>query len=123
MFALHRAERPERAPTQAGAAAAGAASRLTLADGSEATLSADWEIWGPCGGYVAALALRAAGAESPFARPASFFCHYLSVAAFAPVDEVADDGGPTKPVAPVTKTRISASFRSQSMEDARSVRG
>lgn len=48
----------------------------------------DWEIWGPCGGYVAALALRAAGAESPFARPASFFCHYLSVAAFAPVDLV-----------------------------------
>ncbi len=46
----------------------------------------DWEIWGPEGGYVAALALRAAGAESPFARPASFFCHYLSVAAFAPVE-------------------------------------
>ena len=46
----------------------------------------DWEIWGPCGGYVAAIALRAAGAESPFARPASFFCHYLSVADFAPVD-------------------------------------
>jgi acyl-CoA thioesterase len=45
----------------------------------------DWEIWGPCGGYVAAIALRAAGAESPLARPASFFCHYLSVAAFAPV--------------------------------------
>jgi acyl-CoA thioesterase len=48
----------------------------------------DWEIWGPCGGYVAAIALRAAGAESPFARPASFFCHYLSVAAFEPVDLV-----------------------------------
>jgi acyl-CoA thioesterase len=46
----------------------------------------DWEIWGPCGGYVAAIALRAAGAESPFARPASFFCHYLSVADFAPVE-------------------------------------
>ena len=53
-----------------------------------ATVSGDWEIWGPCGGYVAAIALRAAGAESPFARPASFFCHYLSVAAFAPVDLV-----------------------------------
>ncbi len=53
-----------------------------------ATVHADWEIWGPCGGYVAALALRAAGAESPFARPASFFCQYLSVAAFAPVDLV-----------------------------------
>jgi acyl-CoA thioesterase-2 len=37
---------------------------------------------------VAAIALRAAGAESPFARPASFFCHYLSVAAFGPVDLV-----------------------------------
>ena len=48
----------------------------------------DWEIWGPCGGYVAAIALRAAGAESPLARPASFFCHYLSVAAFEPVDLV-----------------------------------
>ncbi|HEX4433301.1 MAG TPA: acyl-CoA thioesterase domain-containing protein, partial [Acidimicrobiales bacterium] len=46
----------------------------------------DWEIWGPCGGYVAALALRAAGAASPLVRPASFFCHYLSVASFAPVD-------------------------------------
>ena len=39
-------------------------------------------------GYVAAIALRAAGAESPLVRPASFFCHYLSVAAFAPVDLV-----------------------------------
>jgi acyl-CoA thioesterase-2 len=46
----------------------------------------DWEIWGPEGGYVAAIALRAAGATSPFARPASFFCHYLSVAAFEPVE-------------------------------------
>ena len=31
----------------------------------EATLSADWEIWGPMGGYVAACALRAAGAVDP----------------------------------------------------------
>ena len=53
-----------------------------------AVVHQDWEIWGPCGGYVAAIALRAAGAESPFARPASFFCHYLSVAAFEPVDLV-----------------------------------
>jgi acyl-CoA thioesterase-2 len=53
-----------------------------------AVVHPDWEIWGPCGGYVAAIALRAAGAESPLARPASFYCHYLSVAAFAPVDLV-----------------------------------
>jgi acyl-CoA thioesterase-2 len=51
-----------------------------------ATLHADWEIWGPCGGYVAAVALRAAGAESGQDRPASFYCHYLSVAAFGRVD-------------------------------------
>lgn len=51
-----------------------------------ATLSADWEIWGPMGGYVAAVALRAAGAETPLPRPATFACHYLSVATFGPVD-------------------------------------
>ncbi len=46
----------------------------------------DWEILGPEGGYVAAIALRAAGMASPFARPANFYCHYLSVAAFEPVE-------------------------------------
>lgn len=51
-----------------------------------ATLSAEWEIWGPMGGYIASVALRAAGAESPFARPASFFCQYLGVATFDTVD-------------------------------------
>jgi acyl-CoA thioesterase II len=51
-------------------------------------LSADWEIWGPMGGYVAAVALRAAGAEANGRRPAAFSCHYLGVAAFAPVDVV-----------------------------------
>ncbi|HVX21471.1 MAG TPA: thioesterase family protein [Acidimicrobiales bacterium] len=53
-----------------------------------ATLSPEWEIWGPMGGYVAAVALRAAGAASPFRRPATFACHYLAVARFEPVDLV-----------------------------------
>lgn len=58
-----------------------------LGDGRyTATLSDDWEIWGPMGGYIASVALRAAGAESPFARPASYFCQYLGVAGFEPVD-------------------------------------
>jgi len=52
----------------------------------EAILSPDWEIWGPMGGYVAACALRAAGAASPDHRPAAFSCHYLNVARFGPVD-------------------------------------
>jgi acyl-CoA thioesterase-2 len=47
-----------------------------------ARLSRDWEIWRPMGGYVASLALRAAGETTPFDRPASFFCHYLTVASF-----------------------------------------
>jgi acyl-CoA thioesterase II len=49
-------------------------------------LSSDWEIWGPNGGYVASVALRAAAAASRFVRPASLTCHYLSSAKFAPVD-------------------------------------
>jgi acyl-CoA thioesterase-2 len=51
-----------------------------------ATLSKDWEIWGPMGGYVAAIALRAAGDASPFPRPTAFSCHYLGVAAFGDID-------------------------------------
>ena len=51
-----------------------------------ATLSPEWEIWGPMGGYVAAVALRAAGVASPFHFPASLTCHYLGVAEFGIVD-------------------------------------
>lgn len=49
-------------------------------------LSPDWEIWGPNGGYVASVALRAACASSRFVRPASLSCHYLSQGRFGPVD-------------------------------------
>jgi acyl-CoA thioesterase len=43
-----------------------------------ARLSEDWEIWGPNGGYLAAIALRAAGMVARISRPASFYCHFLS---------------------------------------------
>jgi acyl-CoA thioesterase-2 len=63
------------------------ATALAGSDGRyTADLSRDWEIWGPNGGYVASIALRAAGAESRFARPASFMASFLAVAEFAPVD-------------------------------------
>jgi acyl-CoA thioesterase len=57
-------------------------------------LSPDWAVWGPNGGYVAAIALRAALGESRLARPASFQCHFLAVGEFAPVElRVASLGG------------------------------
>src|SRR5689334_19990842 len=51
-----------------------------------ASLSRDWEIWGPNGGYIAAIALRAAGVHSRFDRPASIVGHFLGVADFATLD-------------------------------------
>jgi acyl-CoA thioesterase len=62
----------------------------TAIEGSDgryrAELSRDWEIWGPNGGYLAVIALRAAGAHTPLRRPATFACHYLGVADFDAVD-------------------------------------
>jgi acyl-CoA thioesterase len=58
------------------------------------TLSPAWAVWGPNGGYVAAIALRAALAESRLPRPASVQCHFLAVGEFAPVElRVASLGG------------------------------
>src|SRR3954454_7232772 len=51
-----------------------------------ARVSRDWEIWGPNGGDVAAIALRAAGAHSRFDRPVSLVGHFLGVADFDAVD-------------------------------------
>jgi acyl-CoA thioesterase-2 len=51
-----------------------------------ASISRDWEVWGPNGGYVSVIALRAAGVETALRRPASFACQYLNVADFGEVD-------------------------------------
>ncbi|MGH2793450.1 MAG: thioesterase family protein [Actinomycetota bacterium] len=51
-----------------------------------ANLTEDWQLWGPAGGYVSAIALRAAGTHSRFTKPASYSCNYLGVARFDPVD-------------------------------------
>jgi acyl-CoA thioesterase len=51
-----------------------------------AEVSTDWKMWVPVGGYLAAIALRAAQAESTMPRPASITVHYLAEASFEPVD-------------------------------------
>jgi acyl-CoA thioesterase-2 len=52
-----------------------------------ALLNEDWRIWGPMGGYIASVALRAAAAEVDSAlAPASFTCQFLSSARFEDID-------------------------------------
>ncbi|MBC7771563.1 MAG: thioesterase family protein [Pyrinomonadaceae bacterium] len=61
--------------------------RLSGGEGRYAiTLSRDWEIWGLNGGYMAAVALRAAGMEAKIKRPVSIACHFLGVPRPEPVD-------------------------------------
>ena len=46
--------------------------------GLAATLHPNWEIWGPNGGYLSAVALRAAGRVAPEGhRPVTYSCQYL----------------------------------------------
>jgi acyl-CoA thioesterase II len=51
-----------------------------------AVLSPEWQVWGPLGGYLAAIALRALGAESDLPRPATFHCLFLAAARFGEVE-------------------------------------
>jgi acyl-CoA thioesterase len=57
--------------------------------GYRAYLNPDWRTYGPCGGYLAAIALRAAGLSARRARPVSISCTFLRAAKFGPVDVAA----------------------------------
>ena len=56
------------------------------ADRYRVELSPEWAVWGPNGGYLAAIALRAAITRSRATRPASFHCQFLAVGEFGPAD-------------------------------------
>jgi len=65
--------------------ALGADTAVVPADGPgrfRASLARDWEIWGPNGGYLASVALRAAGAATQLPRPATFSCLFIGVGSF-----------------------------------------
>jgi acyl-CoA thioesterase II len=49
-------------------------------------VSRDWEIWGANGGYLASIALRAAGAHTGRVRPASLTCQFLRAGRFEPIE-------------------------------------
>ncbi len=51
----------------------------------QGNLYQDWALWGPAGGFLTAIALRAVGEATEFNRPVSLSCQFLSVAQFAPV--------------------------------------
>lgn len=52
----------------------------------QAELSPSWNFWSPNGGYVSAVALRAAARETELPRPAAYYCHYLDAAEAGPAE-------------------------------------
>jgi len=63
------------------------ATALEGGDGSYSIcLSEAWEIWGPSGGYLAAITLRAAADCAEIRRPASYYCHFLGSPDFSEVE-------------------------------------
>lgn len=65
------------------------------------TVSEEWKLWTPVGGYLTAIALRAAESASTMARPVSLTAHYLHEATFGPAD--------------LEVTRLGATDRSESL--------
>jgi len=77
-----------------------------------AQLQEEWRVWGPNGGYLATIALRAAGAEARIPRPVAFAAHFVGIARFVPVEIE---------VVAVQRGRRSESLRVSLRQDGRAV--
>ncbi|HVW24421.1 MAG TPA: thioesterase family protein [Polyangiaceae bacterium] len=77
-----------------------------------ANLSRAWEIWGPNGGYLATIALRAAGRAARIQRPAAIYCHFIRTARFDGLDLA---------VSPVQLGRNAESIRVSATQDGKPV--
>lgn len=66
------------------------------------TIHGSWFIWGPNGGFLSSLALRAAAAEGRFRRLASYSCQFLGVGREGEVELV---------VVPLRQARRAEAFR------------
>ncbi|MEM7016355.1 MAG: thioesterase family protein [Pseudomonadota bacterium] len=74
------------------------------------TLSEDWRIWSPNGGYLMAMVLRAAGLASDWPKPLSIMCQFLTAGQFAPVE---------LQVTSLRKTRVAEALRISMMQGDR----
>jgi acyl-CoA thioesterase len=90
--------------------------RATAIEGTDgrytARLSDDWCVWSPAGGYLIALALRAAGRQAAFAEPLSLSCHFLAVPKLDLVQLT---------VASLRKTRVAESLRVSMAQEGKPV--
>jgi len=77
-----------------------------------AAIDGNWCVWSPAGGYLMALALRAAGLDASFRTPVSMTCHFLAAPRL-------DDA--QLRVSSLRKTRVAESLRVSMMQRDRPI--
>jgi acyl-CoA thioesterase len=80
--------------------------------GHSATIDGDWCAWSPAGGYLMALALRAASGHAAFAKPLSLSCHFLSAPKLGEVQ---------LSVSSLRRARVAESLRISMLQDEKPV--
>ena len=81
-------------------------------DAFSIVLSKDWDIWGPNGGYLSAILLRAVGAFCCHSQPISIHVQYLAVAKYNQADIT---------VRPVKQGRSMSAYNVQLHQDGKTI--